>query len=224
MMSHSSNNLPEIDSLPRIKLSDFRQLFRKAKELLSIPENREREEAYLQTYFYFGADEDESRAIRVRYYPLQLRILLRWHYKGEVREQEIELIEVQSNLGLAPFLSFLCPYTGEVCRKLYTDGRKWFSRGSFKHTYQQRKTNKEWRRLSSATAALRKYERITSQKYMKNFYRGNITRTHRTALRALKKADYIAEWNQARKEKQEAMIAQAIEWEKQYGDRIWETE
>lgn len=224
MTANSSNNLPEIDWLPRIKLSDFRPLFRKAKELLSIPENRNREEAYLQTYFYFGEDEDKRKAIRVRYYPLQLRIILRWSYKGEEREQEIELIEVESNLGLAPFLSFLCPYTGEVCRKLYTDWRKWFSRGSFKHTYQQRKTNKEWRRLSSACSALRKYERITSQRYMKNFYRGDITRTHRTALRALKKANYITEWNKVHKKKQEAMIAQAIEWEKQHGDSIWETE
>lgn len=218
MAAHSSNKLPEIDSLRRIKISDFRKLFRKAKELLSIPEYREREELYIQTYFYFGADEDKSRAIRVTYYPLQLRAVLRWSYNDEVREQSIEFAEVESNLGLAPFLSFLCPYTGKICRKLYTDGRTWFSRISFKHTYSDRRICKENRRLHSAGAALRKYERITSHRYMKNYYRGDITRTHFTALRALKKANYISEWNQAQKMKREAMIAQTMESEKRYGD------
>lgn len=172
----------QIDRLPRISISTLKPLFKKAQELLS-------EEKYRGRGLWVGQKlHHNEREILVKYYPEEMRLLLNWEYDGKKREQPVELMEVESNLGLNSYLCFVCPYSGKRSRKLYTDWRVWSGRGGFRHTYSGRNESKRFRGLCSASAAIRKLEEEDGKKYVKNFYNGNPTPTFKREMKLIRKA------------------------------------
>lgn len=181
--------LPEIDRLPRLDIKILRPLFKKAKEILSAPENRGKSGLSIATSLSY-----QEKPISLTYYPQKLRIVLKWTSReGKKLGQNIDLCEVESNLGLSPFLLFVCPVTGEPCRKLYTDYRLlgWTGRKAFKHTYSARNDAKSLRIYSQAGKSSRKVEQLQGKKYRKCFYRGQPTKTCITELREINKANRL---------------------------------
>lgn len=211
----ATDRIPEIDRLPRIEIRTLRPMFRKAKELLSDERNRNRG-GWLSMRLSGGDIE-----VIVNYYPKELSLLFDWSYQGMRRTQKIELTEVESNLGLTPFLNFVCPYTGETCRKLFTDWEKWCGRKAFKHTYSVRNDSKSLRIYAQIGNYKVKLDKDLSRaKYRKDIYRGRFTQNFESRLRRLNKyrsllrtLDYQLQQRQLR---QEAMIE---EWERNHNGK-----
>lgn len=97
----------------------------------------------------------------------------RWEYEGKPRYQYVKLEKRPSNLGLsAPVYYLVCPYSGTLCRKLYTDGRTISGRRSFSHIYETQTRSRKVRDFDTLMEVL---EPPAREKYRKEHYRGRLT-------------------------------------------------
>ena len=100
----------------------------------------------------------------------------RWADDGEERKQRVRLATRPSNLGLGTCYYFVCPYTGRICRKLYTDGKVLISRYGFRHTYSSRNYSHRWRSDKRALDFILLMGQEHNQAGKRERYRGKPTR------------------------------------------------
>lgn len=118
--------------------------------------------------FEIVADVDFIETIEVE------RLLFKWEYRGRHYSKSIAVESRPSNLGLsAPVYFFVCPYSGALCSKLYTDGDILSGRRGFRHTYRDRNLSHNSR---DNLKLYRMVEGATIQRNRKKTYRGKPTR------------------------------------------------
>lgn len=199
----------EIDNLNRIKLSDLKSFFTNSKRLreavaqaferkpnLTGEQMAEEKERYItgtREYFHRRLSFEDGLSFEVETlldsYSLEIYgFLFKWQgYDGEDYSKRVYLEARPSNLGLPePVYYFVCPNSGKLCRKLYTDGRVLTSRWSFSHTYSKRNESHQWREF-------RQYLNLTIEveegfRYRKETYRGKLTPHGKRMERKLRKA------------------------------------
>lgn len=159
-----------IDELGRIKLSDFRKIIRTARAT----------EKRMGTQFSLC-----GISYKAYFLPDMMMLILNWKIGEEEKVQKIYLREAQSNLGLNPVLYFVCPFSGKSCRKLFTDGRKFFSMHALTDgfTYQDRNASRRDRLLSKG---LKEPPESTNRK---PYYRGELTPYGKKLLRYYREMD-----------------------------------
>lgn len=159
-----------LNELGRVKLSDFKKLIATARK----------------TGNRMGIDFSLCGISYKAYFlPERMMLLLNWFFDGEEYVERILFREAESNLGLNPVLYFVCPYSGKSCRKLFTDGRKFFSMHALKDgfTYQERNASRRDRLLSKG---LKEPPESTNRK---PYYRGELTPYGRKLLRYYREMD-----------------------------------
>ena len=102
-----------IDHIPRIQLSDIKELIRR------------------QT----GTNQKLMQLITLN--NIEYRITV-----SKDKKVKVKLKTEPSNLGNGIVWYFLCPYTGHKCRKLFIDGNVVASRYAFAHVYNQSRESK----------------------------------------------------------------------------------
>lgn len=121
--------------------------------------------SYPYAFFSYNFNDDESVKLRV------------------------EMISIDSNLGVGKIWYFVCPRTGKRCRKLYGAGKYFLHRDAFpdamykSQTYSvnQRKMNK----IFNAVFAIDKYSELLYNKNLKTHYKGKPTKKYRKILEKL---------------------------------------
>lgn len=126
---------------------------------------------------------------RITYEEERAALLFKWTDQGgEVRKVRVKIQEERSNLGRGSVYYFLCPVTGERCRKLFLDGKVICSRRAFRHHYELQEGTK----LDRAYIRLRKLMGA-EEKSRKAYYRGRLTPYGRKLLRDEAKFDSVFE-------------------------------
>lgn len=193
----------ELDKQPRVQLSDLRALFSNCKALRGIVEEKSQEAA-----LPYAEDFDLRRAMieeYSRYFRRSLSFgkwltleveaevqtetieitafIFRWEYQGSRYGVRVSVEARPSNLGLqASVYYFLCPITGRICRKLYTDGTTLASRYAFPHTYSKRNSSHNWREFMQIWDGMLYLDKCRNRKER---YRGKITPHGRKLSRLL---------------------------------------
>lgn len=184
-----------IDRLDRIELSGLKPFFRNLKRIKQSLDRWEEEHPskseediilfrketlskmkdYLTGKCTFGesltihieADIDFVDSVEVEGFNF------RWEHEGETRLQSVKLEKRPSNLGKPePVYYFVCPYSGTLCRKLYTDGKVLAGRKSFSHIYSTQQRSERIREVDNLMAIL---DSPQKGKYRKEYYRGKLT-------------------------------------------------
>lgn len=104
---------------------------------------------------------------------------LRYRYDGEPIQENIRLMFKHSNLnpeGEHGYYYFVCPVTGECCRKLYNVGGRFVGRSAFKALYPIQAASRKQRKTLSWFSALERLDELQQSRYRKDFYRGKPTR------------------------------------------------
>lgn len=219
MTAYNSKNLPEIDRLTRLQIRDIKPLVKKWKELQA---EGKCEGATEESYIGSTGFSYEDIEIEIRFYPLAMKILIKWNYQGKSYKQNIALTERRSNLGNGTsFLMFVCPFSGEECRKLYTDWRIWIGRKGFPHTYIDRNDSHKMRfytKMGNLWRRSDKYNNRTEKKF-RSFYDGKATKSFRNRMKALYKADTVNKIFLANEKARSLNNWNvALEWYKNQGD------
>ena len=99
-------------------------------------------------------------------------------YEGESRRAEIRLMFKHSNLdpeGKHGYYYFVCPVTGDYCRKLYAVDGQFMGRAAFRPLYPQQAQSRKQRTETELLGVLLKYDELQNSRYRKDFYRGKPT-------------------------------------------------
>ena len=170
-LGHSKSRI-NIDEVGRIRLSNLRDLFIKAKERsgesISIS-------FYLQGTIYKVSYSDGSDFLSFEMMDKD----------GTIRMIRVFLRTERSNLGTGSVIYFLCPVTGHKCRKLFTDGRTIVSRYAFSHLYSYQRYSHRQRNLYGILVK----DNDPFRKYGKVFYRGTLSRYGKSIDRYLYRMD-----------------------------------
>lgn len=113
----------------------------------------------------------DTRAIPICYF--------NYRYDGEPKQDIIRLMFKHSNLnpeGNAGYYYFVCPVTGDCCRKLYNVGGRFVGRSAFKAIYPTQAASHKQRKSLSWFSALAQLDELQQSRYRKDFYRGKPTR------------------------------------------------
>ena len=195
-----TGTLIEIDRLPRFSLAGFKPVFVTVAKMRELTENRlkgmqlsdEGAAAYRERYLsermdylrghitmeggYFGRDGSVTfhyEANLCTADPLEvIGFTFRWEYGGSDHTKRVAVEARPSNLGLGSVYYFICPYSGTLCRKLYTDGNVLTGRRGFKHTYSARNDSKRHREIMALYKLL---DTPYREPYRKYYYRGKLT-------------------------------------------------
>jgi len=113
----------------------------------------------------------------------------------EVR-YSIPLIKVPSNLGKGHVWYFRCPYTNQLCRKLYSIDGYFMHRAAVKGYYEKQIQSKEYRHLEKTFGPIFQREKVYDQIYTKHFrrfYNGKPTKRYLKIMSKLQAAACISE-------------------------------
>ncbi|MBQ3961714.1 MAG: hypothetical protein II683_07975 [Muribaculaceae bacterium] len=117
------------------------------------------------------------------------RLIFRWQSRDGEREQQIRITAKQSNLvPESRCLYFVCPHSGRICRKLFTDGVVLTSRYSFKHTYSQRNHSHKFREYMKRYGFYLFVNDTSNVKGRRVRYRGKLTPFGRKLAKMEKRA------------------------------------
>ena len=102
-----------------------------------------------------------------------------YEYNGETHTYDVALRWKRSNLNPESehgYYYFVCPETGNLCRKLYLVGGRFVSRRAFRALYPVQTYSKKYR---SDTRAWRDFvavdDLVFNQRFRREYYRGRIT-------------------------------------------------
>lgn len=178
----------ELDSLPRFKLSDFREFFKKCKEKrVELPPLQDEYDYYprynitlqgtvtLKGTEYAITAETITNIPEGNFYTFEIcSFLFEWEsYDGEKWQQRVLIQTLESNLDLPPVRYFLCPYTMRKCRKLYVYGNTIASRYALPYTYRKQNRSKYWRDFEKILNVMDSEDLVRD--YGKETYRGKPT-------------------------------------------------
>lgn len=180
----------EINELKRVCLRDFKPFFTEIEKLKRAAEaalqkhpeqeysinNKFREAvSHIKGTYKLREDTEVTILPEVNSYRRELtHFSFRWRaMDGENKVKFVAVTKRPSNLGKGDVYYFVCPYSGRLCRKLYTDGYLFTSRWAFNHTYSDRNLSKRNRDLFRVVDAMRETDR--EERYRKEYYRGKLT-------------------------------------------------
>lgn len=98
-----------IDYIPRVTLSNFKELIRQQSET--------KEALFIR---FTLKDIQYTVVMSVE----KQKLIFLWEHQGKRNQKEIKLQTEPSNLGNGTVWYFLCPYTGHKCRKLFWTVRR----------------------------------------------------------------------------------------------------
>lgn len=126
------------------------------------------------------------------------QMTLEYNFKKEPRCYSVSIVKRPSNLGKGEVLFFLCPKTGQLCRKLFSIGGYFYHRNAFKGTmYESQAQSKKMRFFEKRFGALCDKEQIHKQvfsKHLKKTYRGKPTKKYlklKALMDKIEKADFL---------------------------------
>ena len=102
-----------------------------------------------------------------------------YRYDGEHKQENIRLMFKHSNLnpeGEHGYYYFVCPVTGDCCRKLYNVGGRFVGRSAFKALYPKQAASRKQRQSLRYFATLERLDELQQSRCRKDFYRGKPTR------------------------------------------------
>ena len=144
-----------IDYIPRVTLSNFKELIKRQAETDKTLFSR----FTLKNIQYTVMMSIEEQ-----------KLIFFWEHQGTRNQKTIKLHTEPSNLGNGTVQYFLCPYTSHKCRKLFLDGKTIASRYAFSHIYSIQKESRSGRFFYG-------FGRLEYpvRRYGKQFYRGKTT-------------------------------------------------
>ena len=96
---------------------------------------------------------------------------------------KVYLIDEQSNLGKGKVYYFICPITGNRCRKLYLYGKYFMSRKAIPNAmYESQTRSKRWRQWEKTYGKLFKQDKWFKEinsKHFKKYYNGKPTKRYK---------------------------------------------
>ena len=110
--------------------------------------------------------------------------------KDEEVNYNVNLVSLDSNLGIGKIWYFICPHTGKRCRKLYGAGKYFLHRDAFqKAMYECQTYSKKGRQYDKIFKILNGSEKLYNQlhkSYFKSHYAGKPTKRYKQILSELK--------------------------------------
>lgn len=117
--------------------------------------------------------------------------------KEEQVSYTVNLTSVASNLGFGKIWYFICPHTGNRCRKLYSAGKYFLHRDAYPHAmYECQTYSKRGRQIDKVCKIMHGSDNLYEELYSKHFkthYAGKPTKRYKQILNEL---EYISQ-NQA---------------------------
>ena len=108
----------------------------------------------------------------------------------------VPLVKVPSNLGKGHVWYFRCPYTSQLCRKLYSIDGYFMHRAAVKGYYEKQIQSKQYRHLEKTFGPVFQQEKAHEQLYEKHFrkfYNGKPTKRYLKIMAKLRAAVCISE-------------------------------
>ncbi|MBC9910572.1 hypothetical protein [Chitinophaga varians] len=119
---------------------------------------------------------------------------LSYNWQGQSIRYKVNLTALTSNLGAGNVWYFICPVTGNRCRKLY------FKNGYFQYRgegyYEKQIQSKYSRHLEKTYGVVFKADKLREQVYSRHFrkfYSGRVTKRYAQILKQLKAAENVSE-------------------------------
>ena len=103
---------------------------------------------------------------------------LSYMYEGKPKRETIRLMFKHSNLnpeGEHGYYYFVCPVTGDCCRRLYNVDGRFVGRSAFRALYPQQAKSSKARAEISFLGALARLDELSKSRYRKEFYKGKPT-------------------------------------------------
>ena len=124
-----------------------------------------------------GGDEVAAVHLRTDTVAAEPSAVLRYTYRGTTVEVPVALRFKASNLKPnTGYYYFVCPDTGQPCRKLYLVEGKFVSRAAFRPLYEQQTLSRQARQDGNAWLfGYAKLENLLAEKYRRYTYRGKLT-------------------------------------------------
>jgi len=109
--------------------------------------------------------------------------------KEEQVKYKVNLVSVESNLGIGKIWYFICPHTGKRCRKLYSAGKYFLHRDAYPNAmYECQTYSKKGRMIDKVCKIMNGSEKLYSELYSKHFkthYAGKPTKRYKQILNEL---------------------------------------
>jgi hypothetical protein len=106
--------------------------------------------------------------------------------KEEQIKYKVDLVSVESNLGIGRIWYFVCPHTGKRCRKLYGAGKYFLHRDAYPDAmYECQTYSKRGRQIDKVCRIMHGEEKLFNELYSKHFkthYAGKPTRRYKLIL------------------------------------------
>ncbi len=127
--------------------------------------------------------ETQKESIRISVDMIEGWVQLDYKIYGKQMNYRVSLVSVPSNLGFGRLWYFICPETGNRCRKLYLIGERFLSRYAYPSTmYSKQIEAKGWRELRGAMEAADACKKFLKTPYARPFYNGQITSRYQRLL------------------------------------------
>lgn len=120
---------------------------------------------------------------------------LKYNFKEQPREYNIRLVSKPTNLGIGEMWFFLCPSTGQLCRKLYSIDGYFYHREAFKGCFYEKQTQSKYARfLDQKYGAYFNAESLyfeARKKHLKKTYAGKPTKKFTKLSREIERAERV---------------------------------
>jgi hypothetical protein len=118
------------------------------------------------------------------------QVYLNYTYNKEEKiSYKIDLVSVDSNLGIGMIWYFVCPHTGKRCRKLYGAGKYFLHRDAYPNAmYECQTYSKRGRQIDKVCKIMNGEEKLFNELYSKHFkthYAGKPTKRYKQILSEL---------------------------------------
>jgi hypothetical protein len=109
---------------------------------------------------------------------------------------DVELISLTSNLGKGKVWYFLCPFTGERCRKLHLMDERFMHRSALPSgMYSKQTQSKKWRQMERIYGCYFDSDNLYSELYSKHFkkyYNGKPTKRYLKLMNKIAQAERVS--------------------------------
>lgn len=83
---------------------------------------------------------------------------------------KVDLVSIESNLGIGRIWYFICPHTGKRCRKLYSAGKYFLHRDAYPNAmYECQTYSKHYRQINKVCKIMHGSDKLYEELYSKHF-------------------------------------------------------